>query len=165
MNARKMWGPAVLALAMLALGLAPTPGKAQGTGPFADMGGQWTGSGVIAMSDGRRERLRCRANYTAGDIGNMLNLGIRCASDSYRLDLSGFLSHRGGAISGQWSETSFNAAGTFNGRVSGRSITALAVGTTFSARLSMTIGGSRQSVTIRPEGTQIDRVTLSLSKR
>jgi hypothetical protein len=163
MITRKMWGPAVVALAMLALGL--TPGKAQGAGPFADMGGQWTGSGLIAMSDGKRERLRCRANYTASDGGNLLDLGIRCASDSYRFDLSGYMSNRGGAISGQWSETTFNAAGTLSGRVSGRSVNALAVGTTFSARLSLSTGGSRQTVTIRPEGTQVDRVTLSLSKR
>jgi hypothetical protein len=160
MLSRIMWAPAALALMLL---LAPNPARA--AGPFTGMAGDWNGTGLITLSDGKRERLRCRANYTVGEDGNHVQLGIRCASDSYKFDLTGFVTNRGGTLSGQWSEPTFNAAGTISGRASGSQINVLAVGNTFSARLSMATGASQQTVTIRPEGTGIDRVTLSLRKR
>jgi hypothetical protein len=69
-----------------------------------------------------------------------------------------------GAISGQWSETSFNAAGTVRGSVSGNRIQAHAVGNTFSANLSLTTGGNRQTVTISPQATDVRSVTLTLAR-
>ena len=36
------------------------------SGPFAGMAGSWTGGGTLTMSDGQRERLRCRAADAAG---------------------------------------------------------------------------------------------------
>jgi hypothetical protein len=165
MKPRIVKGPAAFVLALAALALVLMHGGAQAAGPFDGMGGEWSGGGVLSMTDGKRERLRCRANYTAGDDGNMLQIAIRCASDSYRFDLTGYMRNQGGRISGQWSETTFNAAGSLSGSAGSGRLNALAVGNTFSARLSMSTSGSRQSLTIRPEGTQVDRVSLSLSKR
>jgi hypothetical protein len=153
------WTPVALALAL------PAPEAAQAAGPFSGMDGEWNGGGLITMSDGKRERLRCRASYNVGQDGDHVQLAIRCASDSYKFDLTGYVTNRGGSLSGQWSETTFNAAGTMSGRASGAQLTVLAVGNTFSARLSMATGSSHQTVTIRPEGTVVDRVTLSLRKR
>lgn len=154
-----------LALATAVLALTLQPDVTRAAGPFSGMAGEWSGGGIIAMTDGKRERLRCRANYAVDQDGNNVQLGIRCASDSYRFDLSGYVTHRGGSISGQWSETSYNSAGTLTGRASGNQLQALAIGNTFSARLTMATSGGRQSVTIRPEGTAVERVQLSLSKR
>jgi len=133
--------------------------------PFRALAGSWAGGGTISMSNGDQERLRCRAAYDVGGRGDQLRLNIRCASDSYNIDLSSDLAYRGGEISGEWSEASHNASGTIAGRVSGDRIEAQARGQTFSAGLSLTTRGSRQTVSIRPAGTEITAVNLELSRR
>ena len=135
------------------------------TSPFRAMAGSWSGGGVLSMQNGEQERLRCRAAYDVAAGGEQLRLNIRCASDSYNIDLSSDVAYRGGDISGQWSEASHNASGTIEGRASGDRIEAQARGQTFSAGLSLTTRGSRQSVSIRPAGTDITAVTLELSRR
>jgi len=133
-------------------------------GPFTGLAGNWSGDGKLVSSSGS-ERLRCRANYSVGQDGETLNISIRCASDSYKFDLSGYMIHTNGTISGKWSEPNYNSAGTLSGSVRGSQISALAIGNTFSARLSMTTGGSRMSVTIRPEATDVKQVSLSLFRK
>jgi hypothetical protein len=149
----------------LAIGFLLAPGESQAVaGPFSDLAGSWSGGGHLTMSDGKRERLRCRASYSVGQDGNTVDFGIRCASDSYKFDLSGYLRNSNGSVSGQWSETNFNSAGTLSGRASGSRISAQAVGSTFSAGFSMSTSGSRQSVTIRPEVKEVRQVSLSFQK-
>jgi hypothetical protein len=160
MKFRSIPGAAVTCLALVLL-LTQGPASA---GVFSGMEGNWSGSGVLSYANGNKERLRCRASYSVGRDGNQLNLSIRCASDSYRFDLSGYMINNRGAISGQWSETSFNAAGTVRGSVSGNRIQAHAVGNTFSANLSLTTGGNRQTVTISPQATDVRSVTLTLAR-
>ncbi len=133
--------------------------------PFRGLEGSWTGGGVLSMSDGNQERLRCRAAYDVGGAGEQLRLNIRCASDSYNIDLSSDVAYRGGEITGQWSEASHNASGTIEGRAVGNRIEAQARGQTFSAGLSLTTQGRRQTVSIRPAGTEITGVNLELSRR
>lgn len=133
-------------------------------GVFSGMDGNWSGGGVLSYANGNKERLRCRASYSVGREGDQLNLSIRCASDSYRFDLSGYMVNNGGSVSGQWSETSFNAAGTVRGSASGNRVQVHAIGNTFSANLSMTTGGNRQTVTISPQATDVRSVSLSLSR-
>lgn len=133
-------------------------------GPFTGMAGSWSGDGRLTSSSGS-ERLRCRASYSVGRDGDELELSIRCASDSYKIDLSGYMINNNGSISGKWSEPNYNSAGTLSGRVSGGHISARAVGNTFSARLSMTTGGRHMSVTIRPDATDVKQVSLSFRRR
>jgi len=164
MNPRTRGAFAAYALAAgMLLGQFPT--HALAAGPFADLTGDWSGSGYITMSDGKRERLRCRASYAVTSEGEAVDIAIRCASDSYKFDLSGYLRNSNGAVSGRWSETNFNSSGTLNGRASGNSIKAQAVGSTFSAGLSMNTSGSRQSVTIVPGVKEVRQVSLSFQKR
>ena len=80
-------------------------------------------------------------------------------------DLASEVEYRGGAISGEWTEASRNASGTIEGRAAGDRIEAAATGPSFSAALSLTTRGSRQTVTIRPQGTDISTVSLELSRR
>ena len=164
MNPRTTAKIAALALAMGFL-LAQGGTQALAAGLFSGLAGDWSGSGHITMSDGKRERLRCRASYSVGQGGDTVDIAIRCASDSYKFDLSGYLRNNNGSVSGQWSETNFNSAGTLNGRASGNSINAQAVGSTFSAGLSITTSGGRQSVTIRPGVTEVQQVSLSFQRR
>jgi hypothetical protein len=142
-----------------ALALAAGPAtSAAPMSPFRAMAGSWSGGGVLDMADGQQERLRCRASYdVAGAERN-------CAS-SYNFDLTSQVQYQEGAISGEWSEASRNASGTIEGRASGDRVEAAARGQNFSAALSLTTRGNRQSVSIRPEGTDVRAVSLSLERR
>jgi hypothetical protein len=132
--------------------------------PFTAMAGSWAGGGILHTTDGAEERLRCRAAYDVGATGNELRLNLRCASDSYNFDLASDVRSRGDQISGSWSEASRNASGTISGRAAGDRIEASARGQNFSAELSLTTRGRRQTVSIRPQGTNIAAVSLALDK-
>jgi hypothetical protein len=132
--------------------------------PFAALAGNWSGGGVIQSTDGTQERLRCRAGYDVAG-GAELRLNLRCASASYNFDLTSDVQYRGGAISGSWSEASRNASGTLSGRAAGGRIEAAATGQNFSAELSLITRGNRQSISLRPQGTNISRVSLELDRR
>jgi hypothetical protein len=129
------------------------------------MAGSWSGGGVLDTTDGNQERLRCRASYDVAGGGAELELNLKCASQSYNFDLAGNVEYRGGAISGEWTEASRNASGTISGRAAGDRIEASATGQNFSAGLSLTTRGSRQTVTIRPQGTNVTAVSLTLERR
>jgi len=129
------------------------------------MAGTWSGGGTLSTTDGGQERLRCRAAYDVARNGAELRLNLRCASESYNFDLAGNVEYRGGAITGSWSEATRNASGTISGRAAGDHIEAAARGENFSANLSLTTRGSRQNVSIRPQGTNITGVSLTLDRR
>ena len=116
------------------------------------------------MANGAQERLRCRARYNVGGGGNELRLNLRCASESYNFDLGGEVETDGSAITGSWNEATRNAAGTVSGRVNGDRVQVVARSDTFSASLSLVTQGNRQSVAIRPQGTEVSEVSITLSK-
>jgi hypothetical protein len=152
-------------LLVAALSLAGAPAQAA-MSPFRSLAGSWTGSGIISLADGNQERLRCRATYDVDGSGTALRLNLRCASDSYNFDLASDVEYRDGAISGEWTEASRNASGTIQGRAAGDHIEAAARGPTFSANLSLTTRGNRQTVSIRPQqGADISEVSLALNRR
>ncbi len=154
---------AVLLLASLCLPGSAT--QAAVSSPFAAMAGSWSGGGVLNTTDGAQEQLRCRASYDVAPSGAELRLNLRCASQSYNFDLASEVQYRGGAISGSWSEASRNASGSLSGRAAGDHIEAAARGENFSANLSLTTRGSRQTVSIRPQGTNVTAVSLALNRR
>jgi hypothetical protein len=120
--------------------------------PFAGLPGSWSGSGSIALSDGSRERLRCRATYQVDGSGMRLQQSLRCASDSYRFELSSDVVSDGAGLSGTWSESSRGISGTLQGRSNSGHISAAADGAGFSANLNLTTRGNRQSVSIVSQG-------------
>jgi hypothetical protein len=149
-----------------AVGLfAPSGGDtslAQGAGPFAGMAGNWSGTGAITLASGSHERIRCRAAYNSD--GKNLGLRLRCASDTYNFDLSANLSHNGDAISGSWSEATRNVTGTVSGRASGGTIQATVSAAVFSANLTLTTKGTKQSVSIRSQGTEFSEAAITLNR-
>ena len=149
---------------LLSLTLAASP-TAAAVSPFRAMAGTWSGGGMLSMANGEQQRLRCRASYDVAGRGDELNLNLRCASDAYNFDLTGNVAYRGGAISGQWSEATRNASGTIEGRANGDHIEAAARGQNFSANLSLTTRGGRQSVSIHPQGGEVREVSLALDRR
>ncbi len=153
----------VLLLAVLSL-----PGctaLAAPVSPFVAMAGTWSGGGVLNTTDGQQEQLRCRAAYDVAGTGEQLRLNLTCASASYKFDLASEVEYRGGAIRGSWTEASRNASGTLSGRAAGDHIEVAARGDSFSASLSLTTRGGRQTVSIQPQGTNVTSVSLALNRR
>lgn len=157
---RQLLGGAVLTVLVL---LHASPGQAQ-TGPFAHLVGAWAGSGQILVADGNSERIRCRATYKIEETGSALNQILRCASDSYRFDLTTTVTASGNTLSGIWSESSRNVNGTLGGRISGDEISALVEANGFSASLTMQTRGNRQVIAIRSQNTDLRGVDITLTR-
>jgi hypothetical protein len=116
------------------------------------------------LSNGSNERIRCRATYMVGNAGNQLQQELRCASDSYRFELRGNVTHSGGQISGNWSEATRNTGGNVSGRASEGQVQAIVLGPAFAANLAVTTRGDRQSVHIRSEGAEVAQVSITLNR-
>jgi hypothetical protein len=158
----------VVAALLMALPLSASDGHAQrgrDAGPFADLVGTWSGSGTVTLSSGASERIRCRSVYVAVDGGSTLQQDLRCASDSYRFDLRSDISRRqDGSLQGRWIETSRNVTGDISGRLSGDQIQARVNGPGFSASLTMSTRGERQSVSIQSAGTEVTGLSITLTR-
>jgi hypothetical protein len=140
----------IFAVTLLATTMLGSASHAQ-SGPFAGMAGNWTGGGTVTLDDGSSERLRCRASYAVGDGGTGLNLTLICASDSYKFDLRGNVVSDRGALSGSWSETSRGVNGSLEGRGANGNFQVAASAAGFSANITLTTRGNKQSVLIKSE--------------
>jgi hypothetical protein len=125
-----------------------TVGSASGESPFSQLAGAWSGAGTIDLANGRHEPIKCRASYDVLETQSKLQLNIHCASES--------ATHSADAISGTWSESTRNAAGTLSGKVGGAGFQVVAKGPTFSASLNLVTQGDKQSVTIRSQDEKAD---------
>ena len=133
-----------------------TVGSVSRESPFAPLAGSWSGAGTIDLNNGKHEPIRCRASYDVLDDQNKLQLNLHCASESYNFDLRASAAYSGGAITGTWSESSRNAAGSLSGKVEGVGFQVLAKGQTFSANLNLVTHGDKQSVTINSQDPQAE---------
>lgn len=148
--------------AALALSVAGTC-YAQSIAPFNRLAGQWSGSGKIELSDGTHESIKCRAAYDALGDQSKLQLNIRCASDSFNFDLRASANYSAGAITGNWSESTRNIAGTISGRADGDRFQVVARASSFVATLTVITHGGRQSVVIRSHDAQASIKGASIS--
>jgi len=133
------------------------------SGPFAGFSGTWSGTGTVSLSDGTKERLRCRASYTVGGGGRELAQSLRCASDSYKFDLTSNVVSQGDRISGRWNEASRNINGELQGTAGGGQIEVFVEAAGFAANLTLTTRGNKQSVQISSKG-DIRGVNISMVK-
>ena len=131
-----------------------TQGSALSAGP-CQLAGRWSGSGTIDLSNGRREPIKCGASYDVLEEQSKLQLNIHCASDSYNFDLRSSATYSAGAITGTWSESIRNAAGTLSGKVEGVGFQVVAKGP-LTANLNLVTRGDTQSVTIKSQDAQAD---------
>ena len=132
---------------------------------FESLAGSWSGNGTVTLANGANERIRCRATYALDGGGATLHHNLRCASDSYKFDLSSSVNrHAGGAISGAWREATRNASGRVTGRAAPGEIQANVDGPGFSANLGIATRGDRQSITIRSQGAEVKGVSINLAK-
>lgn len=161
---KKFAGIAALSLSLAVCIADSSP--AQSIAPFKRLAGQWSGSGTIDLTDGRREPIRCRASYDVLSDQRNLQLNIRCASDSYNFDLRASAIYSAGSVSGTWSESTRLVGGTISGRADGDHIQVVAKAASFSASLSLATHGARQSVVIRAHSADagIKGVSINLKR-
>jgi hypothetical protein len=160
---RALRGAAGIVAVGVALAASQGAGYGQ-AGPFSGLEGSWSGGGTVKMENGGSERIRCRVSYAVSGGGNNVRQDMRCASDSYNFNLTSNVAARGSSISGTWSETSRRVGGSITGTASGGTIQALAEGSAFSVRLTVTTRGNQQSVTIRSASSDIREVSMSVRK-
>jgi hypothetical protein len=117
------------------------------------------------MTNGATERIRCKATYGVNATGKAVQQTLRCASDSYKVEISSNVISEGASLSGSWAEATRGVSGNISGRVSGAEIVANVAGAGFTARLDLRTQGERQSVTIRPQGgTDVAAVSVVLQR-
>ncbi|MGO9356867.1 MAG: hypothetical protein ACLP1D_04235 [Xanthobacteraceae bacterium] len=155
--------PLICAIVIATMLTLPSRAIAQAA-PFAGLAGVWSGSGAIALADGHKERIKCRATYAVGENGYGLQLTLRCASDSYRFELSSDVHSRGGGIEGTWSESTRGVSGNLQGRAQGGQFQVVVSAAGFTANLSMITHGNSQSIRIFSRDTEFTGVTISLAR-
>jgi hypothetical protein len=116
------------------------------------------------MQSGTSERIRCRARYSVSQAGEVLLQELRCASDSYQIDVSSTAQSDGESLSGTWTEQTRNVTGSLSGRASRGSIQARVTALGFSADLTVRTAGNPQSVTITPEGNDVRSVAVTMKR-
>jgi hypothetical protein len=138
---------------------------AQSAGPFAKFDGKWRGGGQVTGSDGKHERISCRASYSIPPSGKALSQSLVCASDSYRFEVqSDVVVTDGRSVQGRWQETTRSASGDLVGQVSDGQFSGTVTGTGFTAEISIRIAGGKQMVTIAPHGSDVVKVDMVLSR-
>jgi hypothetical protein len=152
--------PAALALLLLA---AP-PARAQATGPFEVLAGSWSGTGTVNTSDGLHERVKCLAKYVPEKAGNNLQLDLRCASDSYKVEFTSNIAQSGGSLSGNWFERTRRVGGSITGRANGNQFNVRASGDTFTAMLNVTTQGSHQTFSMQSPGAYVPEFSIALNR-
>ena len=130
------------------------------------MAGNWAGGGRFAIGKSANESIRCRAKYLVGSTGATVSLELRCASDSYKFELQGNVRYQNGEVRGDWSERTRGAAGRVEGSIKGDQLNVRVEGQTFSALLSLTTRGDKQSISITaPVGGEMSEASITLNRR
>jgi hypothetical protein len=130
---------------------------------FSGLAGRWSGAGTVA-ADGRREHIRCKGYYAVSPDKHGLNQSLTCASDSYKFDIYSNVTMRDARISGQWTEKTRNIIGGVTGEAKGDQFETEVNAATFSATLTVTTRGDRQTVIIKPHDYNISNVSIALKR-
>lgn len=157
----KLSSISALAAAVLLMPLTISS-PAQADSPFSGLNGQWRGAGNITLSGGQKEKLTCKAYYNPKG-GSELGVALTCSSQANKIELRANLNASGNSISGSWEERAFNSSGSISGKASGSKLQ-LSISGTLKGTMSISTGGSSQTVSIVTDGTGFKSVNLSLSK-
>lgn len=150
-----------LLLALLAASLNSADAAAQDA--FLTMAGTWKGPGRIEFAEGSAEALLCRAYYTTKE-GGLLNIAIRCASPSNKIELRAKVAAQGNVLTGSWEERTFNASGNVTGHAKDDEISLSIDGGGFTASMVVKHLSAQQTVVITAKGVAFTKVSLSLAR-
>jgi hypothetical protein len=144
--------------------MLPQFGLAEPAHPFAKFLGNWRGAGQVVGANGSSERISCRASYSALQDGDALSQTLVCASDSYRIDIRSHVVAVGQQVQGRWEETTRQATGDLVGHIANGAFEGNVTGPGFVATMSLRAVGRRQFVNIQPQGGDIAKVEINLSR-
>jgi hypothetical protein len=154
------------ALAVFSIVMAiPGANAAGAEGPedlFQTLRGRWGGSGLMYLTDNRRERLVCDAQYTGS--ATQLRLAIKCKSQNDNIDLQATLSANDGRLAGVWQEKSYKAVGTISGTATGSEIKFQVAGNVFGS-MSVNYTRRRQTVSIVATGIPMQKLQIDMTRR
>jgi len=136
----------------------------QKVNPLAKFAGNWLGNGLIYLSSGNKERIRCRGGFTPGESfnGSSLKLELRCAGDSYTFELQSELIYEAGQITGLWSEVSRGLNGKVMGTIKDDQVQAQVESANFTATLELISLGDKQQIRITSPGSEMTDVLIGL---
>ncbi len=146
------------ALAVLLIGVPAVAGS-----PFSALVGTWSGSGTARLEGGKSERLSCKGYYT-GSGGTELRLNIICANPSTKVELRSVLKYANGRVTGTWEERNFNQNGTISGSATDSKLRLSIGGGALKGFLSVSIGGSSQSVSLSTQGSALKGVSITFAR-
>ncbi len=144
--------------AVLLIGVPAVAGS-----PFSSLVGAWSGSGTAHLEGGKSERLSCKGYYSGAGV-NQLKLNIICANPSTKIELRSVLTYAGGHVSGTWEERNYNQTGTISGTASDEKLVLTITGNGLSGFLSVSIGGSNQSVSLSTKGSTLKGVNITFAR-
>jgi hypothetical protein len=153
--------PAIIIVAIL----IASQSAARAASPFEKFIGAWSGTGHIVGTNGHRESILCRAQYTEAKEGSALNQSIVCASESFKLNITSYVEASGDSVQGYWKEASRDVSGQVTGRISGGRFEGEFSATGFTAGISLTSNGRTQAVIIQPHRGDISEVRIELRLR
>ena len=155
-------GPVVALIGGLTF--ASSSAVADSAGPFGKFVGSWGGAGQVAGVNGTVEKIRCRATYSTPSNDRSLSQSLVCASDSYRFQIHSFVIAEAQNVEGHWEEATRQVTGHLAGTIADGHFEGTVSGAAFTATLSLNTSGRRQTVAITPQGGDIARVTIVLSR-
>ena len=138
--------------------LSSAPARADQT--FEPIAGSWSGTGSMKPSDGPSERIRCKVNYVVIPAGQAVKLNLRCASDSYKMDLSANIVQTGSILSGNWFESEYRQGGKISGEHENGIVKAKIESDTITALLTMRTNGNHQLFAMESPGAWISQVSI-----
>ena len=144
--------------------LIASQSAARAASSFDKFVGVWRGAGQIVGTNGHRESIRCRAQYTEAKKGSALNQSIVCASESFKLNITSYVEVSGASVQGYWKEASRDVSGHVTGRISAGRFEGELSAATFSAGISLTSNGRAQAVSIQPSGGDVSDVHIELKR-
>ena len=149
----------------LAVALSGHSAAASTASPFQKFVGAWTGGGQIIATNGHREAIRCRAEFSVAKAGSALNQAIVCASESFKLNITTYAEAAGETVQGYWREATRDVSGHLTGHIGDGVFDGEISAAAFTASISLTSNGRSQAVSIKPRGGDVSDVRIELGRR
>ena len=131
---------------------------------LANFPGRWTGWGSVSLESGESEKVKCVATYFLENGQSDLRQNLRCASPSYKIDVTASLKVAGTAVTGIWQERTNQSSGPLTGKFDDSGMNVSVKGETFSATMAITTTSCKQTIKIAPKGLGIARISIDLGK-
>lgn len=128
------------------------------------LAGTWSGTGSMKLTEGPRERIRCRAIYVVKRPDKSISFELKCASDAYKMVLSAQIEQDGSVISGNWFESEYRQGGKIYGTSSDGIVEARIEGNTVAAFVTIRTKASHQSFLLEAPGAWASEVSVELDR-